>query len=266
MPKLTVLVPCLNAEALLRECLESVAPVADEILVVDSGSTDRTREIARAFTGRVLVHDYANSAAQKNWAIPQAAHEWVLVIDTDERATSELRRELRALLAGEPAEDGFRILRQNYFFGTPIRHCGWERDDVLRLFRRDRGRYEEKRVHADVLVEGGRVGRLEGRLLHYTYTGFDQYLEKFGRYTTWAAEDLLDAGKRPTAWNLLARPAFRFFRMYVLRRGFLDGIPGLILCTLAAMSVFMKYAKLWAILREKARSAPAGPPSGRGNA
>jgi len=253
--RLTVLVPCYNVEAILRPCLESVAPIADELLVVDSGSTDRTRAIAAEFTDRILVHEYVHSAAQKNWTIPQAAHEWVLVIDTDERATPALQREIRALLDGEPAHDGYRIRRRNHFFGKPIRHCGWERDDVLRLFRRDLSRYEDKHVHADVLVQGGNVGRLQGELVHYTYTSFDQYLEKFGRYTTWSARDLREAGKRPTAWNLLARPAFRFLRMYVWRRGFLDGRAGLILCALAAFSVFMKYAKLWGMLRDEAHPA-----------
>lgn len=249
MPELTVLVPCFNNEAILRPCLESARPVADELFVVDSGSTDATRDIAAEFTDRIVVHEYVNSAAQKNWAIPQARHPWVLVLDTDERIPPELAEEIRFVLSGEPAHDGYRIHRQNHFFGQPIHYCGWERDDCLRLFRRDRSRYETKHVHADVIVEGGDVGWLNGRLLHYTYASFDQYLEKFGRYTTWSARDLHAAGKRPTARNLLWRPAFRFVKMYLLRKGYRDGTAGLILCMLAAFSVFMKYAKLWEIER-----------------
>ncbi|MBN1256180.1 MAG: glycosyltransferase family 2 protein [Planctomycetes bacterium] len=252
MSKLTVIVPCYNNEAILRDCLASVQPFADEIFVVDSGSIDRTREIAREFTDRVVEHEYVNSATQKNWAIPQATHAWVMIIDTDERATPELQREIKSLLSApsEPEQDGYYIHRQNHFFGVPIKHCGWERDDCLRLFKRDLSRYEDKHVHADVLVSSGKVGHLESKLLHFTYESFAQYLEKFGRYTTWSAKDLLAAGKRPTACNLCLRPAFRFFKMYILRQGFRDGIPGLILCILAAFSVFMKYAKLWGMLRQ----------------
>lgn len=257
MPGLTVIVPCRDNEAILRPCLASARGVADELFVVDSGSTDATRDIAAEYADRVVVHEYVNSAAQKNWAIPQAAHEWVMILDTDERLTPALADEIRALLDGTPAHDGYRIRRRNHFFGRPIHHCGWERDDCLRLFKRDKSRYEDKHVHADVIVEGGDVGRLEGKLLHYTYTSFDQYLEKFGRYTTWAALDLRDAGKRPTAWNLLGRPAFRFVKMYLLRGGCRDGRAGLILCLLAAFSVFMKYAKLWGLEREDAAKRQA---------
>lgn len=250
MSKLTVLVPCFNNEDIIKDCLESVK-WADEIYVVDSGSTDRTREIALEYTDRIVVHEYVNSATQKNWAIPLCSNEWVMVIDTDERATPELQKEIQELFKNDPPHDGYYIDRQNHFFGIPILTCGWERDDVLRLFKRNLSRYQDRHVHADVVVEGGNIGRLNGKLLHYTYKSFDQYLEKFGRYTTWSAKDLLKNGKKPTVANLLFRPMFRFFKMFVLRKGFKDGVAGLILCGLAAMSVFMKYAKLWGMLLEE---------------
>jgi glycosyltransferase involved in cell wall biosynthesis len=251
MPKLTVIIPCKNEEKNLRDCLESVK-WADEIFVVDSGSTDKTLEIAREYTDRVVEHEYVNSATQKNWAIPQATHEWVMVIDCDERATPELQREIRELLQGNPPLDGYRINRDNYFFGVRIRHCGWESDSPLRLWKRDLGRYEDKHVHADVMVSTGKVGRLSGQLVHHTYRSFDDYLRTFGQFTTWGALDLRDKGRQATFLNLLGRPLFRFFKMYVLKRGFLDGLPGLILCTLASFNVFMKYAKLWIIRRVEA--------------
>jgi glycosyltransferase involved in cell wall biosynthesis len=241
--KLTVLVPCRNEEEMLPGALESVR-WADELYVVDSFSTDKSLEIARSFGARVEQHEYVNSATQKNWAIPRATHEWVLVLDCDERVTPELAAEVQRVLE-DPKHDGYRIRRRSFFLGCEIRHCGWERDAVLRLFRRDRGRYLDREVHADVAVEGGGVGWLEGRLLHYTVRSFDQYFEKFGRYTTWAAGDLERKGARANAFNLLLRPAARFLKMYVLRLGFLDGLHGLVLCALAAVSVFTKYAKLW---------------------
>jgi len=248
--RLSVVVPCRNEEANLEACLETVR-WADEIYLVDSGSTDRSLEIARRFTDRVESHPYINSATQKNWAIPRASHPWVMILDCDERVTPALGEEIRALLAAGPDCDGYRIRRDNWFFGKRIRRCGWDGDTVLRLFRRDVGRYEDKHVHADVLVPG-RIGALRGRLEHHTYRSFDQYLEKFHRYTTWGALDLRDRGVQAGVSGLVFRPLFRFLRMYILRRGFLDGRAGLVLCGLAACNVFVKYAKLWALRRAEA--------------
>jgi len=248
--KLTVLVPSFNEENTIRDCLESVR-WADEIFVVDSFSTDGTLDIARAYTDRIVQHEYVNSATQKNWAIPQCTHDWVLVIDCDERLTPALQDEIKALLAGEPDRDGYRIGRDNYFFGHRIRYSGWQHDSVLRLFKKDKGRYRDREVHADIDMPPEKVGRLHNKLEHYTYTTFDQYLEKFGRYTTWAANDLYKQGRKPSFCNLVLRPPLRFFKMYILKRGFLDGAAGFVLCALATMSVFMKYAKLWARLHDE---------------
>lgn len=248
MAKLTVIVPCKNEETNIAACLETVK-WADEIFVVDSGSEDATVEIAKKYTDRVVFHEYVNSATQKNWSIPQATHEWVMIIDADERATPELQTEIQSLLSGDPDHDGYRMHRRNWFFGYPIRHCGWERDSVLRLFKRDISRYEDKHVHADVIVEGGNVGWLNGEFEHHTYRSFDQYLEKFGRYTTWGALDARDKGGSASVFNLTFRPVFRFIKMYLFRQGFRDGKAGLILCTLASFSVWMKFAKLWIIRR-----------------
>ena len=245
MSKLTVILPCFNEEPNIGECLESVK-WADEIMVVDSGSTDRTVEIARRYTGRILVHKYVNSAAQKNWAIPRAAGEWVMVIDCDERATGELQEEIRRLMAAGPSHDGYYIRRRNYFLGKRIKRCGWERDRVLRLFRRDKGRYADRAVHADVELDG-KAGELAGFLEHYTYRSLDQYFEKFGRYTKWGAEDAFKRGTRAGALSLIFRAPLRFLKMYVFQLGFLDGFAGLVLCALAAFSVFAKYARLWAL-------------------
>ncbi len=250
MSKLTVIVTCKNEEKNIRSCLETVK-WADELMVVDSGSTDRTLEIVREYTDRILEHEYINAATQRNWAIPQAAHEWVFIVDSDERVTPELQAEICALMAGTPEHDGYRIRRRNWFFGVEMPHCGWERDTVLRLFRRGAGRYEDRHVHADMVVDGT-VGHLENSFEHRPYRSFDNYLEKFGRYTTWSALDLRARGKRPTFRNLVGRPFFRFFKMFVLRQGFRSGLAGFILSGLAAGSVFMKYAKLWVILRAEA--------------
>jgi glycosyltransferase involved in cell wall biosynthesis len=258
---LSVIVPTFNCADTLRGCLESVK-WADDLFVVDSFSTDRTVEIAREYTGHVVQHEYVNSATQKNWAIPQCKTDWLMVVDSDEQVTPELRARIQGILANGTPCDGFNIRRMTIFFGKLIRHCGWNRDYLVRLWRNAKGRYEDLEVHADVVVDG-KVGTIHESLLHDTYRSFDHYLEKFGRYTTWAANDLYKAGKRATWVNLTLRPEWRFFRMFVLRRGFLDGKHGFILCALAAFSVFMKYAKLWDRRRREALAdtAQALPPA-----
>jgi glycosyltransferase involved in cell wall biosynthesis len=252
--RLTIIIPTLNEEANIREAV-ACAQWADEVMVVDSFSTDRTADIARELGARVLVHEYVNSATQKNWAIPQAAHPWVMILDADERIGDGLREEIRAFVADPRGDAGMRIYRANHFMGKPVRYCGWQDDSVLRVFPRDSGRYLDREVHADVVLDGPvRVAR--SRLLHYTFTSFDQYMRKFDRYTTWAAGDRAKKTGRVTAVHLLLRPGWRFFKQYVLRLGFLDGRTGIIVCQLAAFSVFMKYAKLWERQRrESARDA-----------
>jgi len=245
--KLSVLIPAGNEEANIADCIAS-ARWADEVVVIDSFSADRTVEIATPLADRVLKHEYINSAAQKNWAIPQMSHPWVLVLDCDERVTPELRREIEKVLARDGPADGYRIRRVNHFLGKRIRGCGWQRDRVLRLFRRDRARYIERQVHADVEFPDGqpsKVRNLRAPLLHYTFQSFPQYLKKFDQYTIWASNDRAKTTGRVKMRHLLLRPAWRFFRQFVLYGGFRDGLHGLVICWMAAHSVFMKYARLW---------------------
>ncbi len=245
MPKLTILIPTFNEERNIRDAIAS-ASWADEVLVVDSFSTDNTLTIAREMNARILEHEYINSATQKNWAIPQASHEWVMVLDADERITPELRTEIQQFIANPNGDSAMRIFRANYFMGKPIRYCGWQDDSVLRVFPRDKTRYLDREVHADAIVDNsGPVRIAKTRMPHYTFDNFEQYMKKFDRYTTWAAGDRAARTKTVTATHLLGRPLWRFFKQYILRLGILDGRPGLIVCMLAAFSVFLKYAKLW---------------------
>lgn len=244
-PRLTILIPTFNEERNIRAAIES-AQWADEVLVVDSFSTDKTVEIAREMNARLLEHEYINSATQKNWAIPQAAHEWVMVLDADERITPELRAEIENFIRTPGADTALRIYRANFFMGKRIRYCGWQDDSVLRVFPRDRTRYIDREVHADAVVEGGGGVRIaKSRMPHYTFDSFEQYMKKFDRYTTWAAGDRARKTRKVTAVHLLGRPTWRFFKQYILRLGILDGRAGLVVCGLAAFSVFLKYAKLW---------------------
>ena len=255
---LSVLVPTRNEAPNIRACLESVR-WADEVVVVDSGSTDGTLAAARELADRVLEHEYVNSAAQKNWAIPQLTHRWILIVDADERVTPALREEIERTLADPSRADGYWIHRENHFLGRPIRSAGWQRDKVLRLFDRTKGAYEPLHVHAEVEVRG-RVGSLRSRLVHHTYRSLDQYFEKFGRYTRWSAEDLKARGVRASGPRLLLRPWLRFLRMYVLEGGFREGRAGIVLCMLAAFSVFTKYARRWEDEIRGDGDRPADPP------
>jgi glycosyltransferase involved in cell wall biosynthesis len=252
---LTVLVTTQNEAANVGACLESVAWAADR-LVVDSGSTDGTQAIAERAGARVLTHPYESAARQKNWALDLVGHPWVLILDADERVTSPLAEAIRAVVAADGPRDGYFLRRRSFFLGHPIHHCGWDRDRVLRLFRAGHGRYDDRRVH-ELLQLDGSAGEIGPPLLHYTYRSFRDYLDKLDRYTERGADDLRAAGRRPALLALLVRPPARFLRMYVAQRGFLDGVPGFLLCALAAGSVWLKYARLFEP-PGGANDAPAG--------
>lgn len=241
--KLTVLIITYNEESNLQECLDSVK-WADEILVVDSFSTDSTPAIAKAGNARVLQHEFVNDAVQKNWAIPQAAFPWILVVDADERVTPELQQEIQGLLTNAPQTDGYYIYRRNFFFHHELKYGGVNRDKLVRLFHRDHCRYENYQVHAGVLMQGT-PGVLQGRLLHYSIRSYEQFFEKFLRYTTLAAKDLHAQKSKAGVINLLFRPIFCFIKMYIIQRGFLDGKAGFIYAAFSAFYIFTKYAKLW---------------------
>lgn len=243
---LTVIIPCKNEQRNIRACLASVRPIADEILVADSGSTDGTLEIVRGSPDcRLIEREYVFSGDFKNWAIPQAGHEWVLIVDADERVTPGLAAEIRQVLLSGGSLDGYWVYRNNYFLGHRIRHCGWQNDSVLRLFRRDEGRYVGDTDHAEVRVRSGRVGRLRHRLEHFTCWTYDQYFAKLNRYAAWQAHIWRQGGRRPTLSGLLLRGPWRFLRSYVIELGFLDGLGGLQLCVLMGIYSYMKQARLW---------------------
>jgi len=240
--RISILVPTFNEEKNIRDCLESVK-WADEIVIVDSYSYDNTVKIAREYTDKILQHEYINSASQKNWAIPQLSNEWIMIVDSDERVTPELKEEILKVLTDGTSYNGFYIYRKNHFLAKEIKHCGWNKDKCLRLFRKGMGKYQEREVHADIILEG-KVGYLKNKLIHYTFDSFAQYIKKWDRYTSWASIDRGKKTKRVRWYYLTLRPLWRFIKQYILKLGFLDGKEGYIICKLAAMSVFMKYAKL----------------------
>jgi len=247
----SVIITTYNEEINVAGCIESVL-WADEILLVDSFSSDRTVEIAREYPIQILQREYFGSAAQKNWAIDRVENDWVLIIDADERVPEALAREILTTLATEPSVHGFYIRRENIFIDRPIRHSGWSTDKVVRLFHRAKGRYPNRRVHADLEIEGP-VPVLRASFLHYTFRTFDQYFPKFLNYAEWGAAQAFRDGRRAGLAELVFRPWWRFIRTYFLQAGFLDGMHGFVLCALQAFGVFLKYARLWEYRLREAR-------------
>ena len=261
--RVTAIVPTYNEAAVIERALASLHWV-DELIVVDSFSTDDTVKRASRFTRRVLFHEYENSAAQKNWIIPQATYPWILLLDADEAVTPGLATEIQHLLEKGPQHDAYWIGRDNHFMGRRVRFSGWQNDAVIRLFHRDRCRYEAKHVHAEIIAEGS-VGRLQGRLLHYTYKDLPTFLAKMDRYTTWGAQDRFERGVNADGFRLLAKPLFRFLRHYLLKQGFRDGWVGLVIALLSAHSVFLRTLKLMRLhagesLHQASNTAPVRAP------
>jgi glycosyltransferase involved in cell wall biosynthesis len=246
--KLSVTVITLNEAAHIEACLASVA-WADERLVVDSGSTDGTPDLARAAGARVIARDWRGYADQKNAAAADAAHDWILSIDADERVTPDLAAEIRERLAGEPSDAGYRMPRVTWHLGRWIRTTDWYPDFQLRLYDRRRARWTPRRVHESVEAAGP-VGRLRHELQHLAYRDLAHHHRTMDRYTTLAAAEMHEAGRRAGVADLVLHPPAAFLRNYVLRRGFADGVPGFIISAMNAHYVFLKFAKLWALGRD----------------
>jgi glycosyltransferase involved in cell wall biosynthesis len=244
MAKLTVIIPVFNEEINIGDCIERIR-WADEILIVDSFSTDNTLEIVKKYDKtRIIQREYKYSTSQKNWAIPQAGNDWILLVDADERVSQELAEEIKNIIGTESDTAAYRIKRQNYFLGKRMRYSGCQNDSVIRLFRKDLAKYEDKYVHGRLIVEG-KIGMLNNPFSHYTVCNLEEYFEKMARYTTWAALEKLKKGKKVNGLIIAVRTILVFLRNYILRLGFLDGIHGFILCSLSAFSEYVRLCKLW---------------------
>ncbi len=242
--RLSVVVVTQNEEERIRACLEAAA-WADELIVVDAESSDKTAAIARELTDHVFVRPWPGFAAQKNFGLEQAHGDWILSLDADELVSAPLREEIAAIVAGVGAHAGYAIPRRNVFWGRWIRHGGLYPDWQLRLFRRGRGRFVERSVHESVTVDGS-VGRLAGHLDHRSYRDVADFLERADRYSTLAAAEWLASGRRSRPLvDLAVRPVGRFLGMYVARAGFLDGWRGFLLAVLYGYYVLMRSAKVW---------------------
>ncbi|HXO19164.1 MAG TPA: glycosyltransferase family 2 protein [Thermoanaerobaculia bacterium] len=243
-PSISAIVTTFNEEANIAGCIESLL-WCDEIFVVDSFSTDRTPEIVRGFEKvRFFQRTYYGSASQKNWAMDQVSHDWILIFDADERCTPALQREIEALLASGPRHDGYTIKRRVYFLGKVIRFSGWQHDCVVRLVCKGSARYPNRRVHADMITRGP-TPALKNPMEHYMSESLDEYARRIEKYSFWGASQNWKDGKSSGFFQVFGRSLWRFIRTYVFQLGILDGMHGLVFCMLQSYGTYLKWALLW---------------------
>ena len=231
-----------NEQKNIERCLKSVR-WANEIIVVDNHSTDKTREICRKYDCKIVETDWQGFGPTKRLAVDAASNDWIFSIDSDEQVSEQLKDRILNILKN-PSLNGYRIKRISYYLGRQIRYCGWDRDYKLRLFNRKFGNFNEKLVHESVSIDG-EVGRIAEPMFHYTYPTIQSHIEKMDRYTELGVEQLIKKGKSSSILMAILRGIAKFIKMYLLQRGFLDGKIGFVLCYNSAFGVYLKYLKLW---------------------
>jgi glycosyltransferase involved in cell wall biosynthesis len=249
VPKVSVTIITRNEAADIGAALASVS-WADEVIVVDSGSTDETAAIAREHTNHVVVHEWTGYPAQKNFAASLASHEWILSLDADERVTPALAAEIQRTLQQTPVHQAFRIPRVTKHLGRWIRTTDWYPDHQVRLYDRRAAQWTGRYVHETLTVDGG-IGQLSGELEHYAYRDIADHLETIDRYTTLAARQMREDGRRAGWLQIAGHPPLAFLRNYLLKGGITSGVPGLVISAMNAYYVFLKFAKLWELQSSK---------------
>jgi len=253
--KISAVLITFNEEANIEAALRSLSGIADEIIVVDSHSTDRTIKLARPFTDRIVERTWTNFADQKNFADGLAVHPWILSLDADERISPELRLEILALKDQNPSCGGFSMPRRVFYLGRWIKHCGWYPDRKIRLFPRDAAHWEGAYVHETLALRGD-VRKLKGTIHHFSYRSIGDHLTRLNAFADLGAQKLYAQGRKCRWHHLLVLPFSRFLKSYVLKRGFLDGFAGMIVSVLNGYSIFVRYAKLREIWKKGERIEP----------
>jgi glycosyltransferase involved in cell wall biosynthesis len=252
---ISVVIITFNEEERLEGALKSVTDLAEEIIVVDSFSTDKTLDIAKKYTKRVFQREWTNFADQKNFANDKASFAWILSLDADERVSPELQEEILHIKKDEPEGAGFSIPRRVFYLGMWIRHSGWYPDRKIRLFRREEARWEGEYIHEKLVIEG-KIERLKGSIHHFTYRNIADHLERINNFSKLGAQKLYTQKKKARWYHLIFLPFFRFIKSFFFRLGFLDGFAGLVISVLNGYSVFIRYAKLREIWKKGERIEP----------
>jgi len=254
---LSVYVITFNNGATIERALKSVSGWADEVIVVDSHSADGAQKIIQRYTEKLLQYDTQDLREKYQYAQDQCINQWVLFIDADEWLTHDIKEEISNIIQGQSLYDGFIVNRRNMYLGREIKYGGWYPDREIRLYRKEKGRWEGG-IHAKITIKG-KIGILKNYYMHTPYTDTAHQIRTIDRYSEAYAEDLRSSGRRFHLYNIITRPLYRFFRDYILKRGFLDGIPGLIIVASTMYYVFMKHAKLWEIeMKERNKSSAFG--------
>lgn len=242
MTKITAIIPTLNEEIHIAEAIESVS-FADEIIVIDSFSTDKTLEIAATYNVKIIKRVFDDFSSQKNYAIAQASHSWIYLLDADERVTPKLRKEILKAVKNPKDFVGFYVRRVFYFAGKKINYSGWQRDKVVRLFLKEHCKYQGL-VHETIFTEG-KLGFFKHKIDHFSYRNYDHYISKMNHYAAIRANELHQKGKKVNLFHILIKPPARFFIHFFIKLGFLDGFRGFILAKIYGYVVFTRYIKLW---------------------
>lgn len=253
--KISAVVITFNEENNIEAAIQSVAGIASEVIVVDSGSTDKTVKIAKKYTDHVFERKWTNYADQKNFGNSHAAGPWILSLDSDERVSPDLRAELLKLKGEEPSCSGFSVARQVFYLGKWIRHSGWYPDRRIRLFRKDHAHWEGEYIH-EKLVVAGEIKKLKGAIHHFTYRNIGEHLTRINHFSDLGAQKLYAHKKKCRWYHLLFLPCFRFTKSYFLKLGFLDGFAGLVISVLNGYAIFSRYAKLREIWKKGERIEP----------
>ena len=257
MPKLSVVIITLNEERNLERCLRSIAGLADEVVVVDSGSTDRTKDICSAYGARFIVQPFLGYVAQKNFATEQATHDWVLNLDADEEVSADLQDSIRNVLKA-PEAAAYKLGRMTNYCGYWIRHSGWYPDIKIRLYDRRTGRWQGEQIHEywEPASTETRIGEVRGILYHYSYYTISDHLRQIEKFSEILARRAVNAGKTASILKILAAPGWKFFTDFIIRLGFLDGYHGYLVCRLSATATFAKYSKIRQYAKMKKEGKP----------
>lgn len=258
MPLISACIIAYNEEKKIAACLESLKDVADEVIVVDSCSTDATRAIALKYTSRVIEQPFLGYIEQKNFAVEQAGNDWILALDCDERLSPVLRKSILRFKDAAGEKDGYRVSRKTFYIYRWLNHC-WYPDRKVRLFNRRQARWGGTNPHDHVVVDSGRIADLHGDLLHYSFDSVSTHLKTMDRFTEIGAREAFQRGKRASVFSPYLHGIGTFVKQYFLKAGFLDGFAGLTASTLSGVHAYVKYVKLRLMILGKTDRAESVP-------